>query len=314
MSDSLASVQPRAIVTVASWEPRWTASSAALVAENPGAALHVLYSTRYADWTADSRAAVLATARSAGVAAVETEVDLERPRTAWAAAVATARAIGQANVKTTALDGTTMPREITWFLLHALNELGIDVDYAYVPAGTYGDWLSKESLQPRLVLKRSGILFPDKPTCVVAVSGFDLARLNQLVSFFEPARVEIARQIGERYDNLGRNAPHLSEYTRHARIFDFDSFDLSGASYATLKSRIEPLVPEFNVLLASLGPKASAVTAFEITTELPEVALVYIPSSSYNREYSKGQDMDRRAVRRVRSVRTENISSTAPST
>jgi hypothetical protein len=286
---------------MASWEPRWTASSAALIAENPGVALRVLYSSRYADWTADARSTVLAAARAAGASAVETEIDLEQPRTAWAAAVETARAL-QAEVETVALDGTTMPREMTWFLLHALGELGIDVDYAYVPAGSYGDWLSKESLEPRLVLKRSGILFPDKPTCVVAMSGFDLGRLNQLVSFFEPARVEIARQVGDRYDNLGRNAPHLSEYTRHASFFDFDGFDLSGASHAILKARIEPLLLDYNVLLASLGPKLAAVTAFEITAELPDVALVYIPSSSYNREYSKGEDMTRRTVRRVKRV------------
>ncbi len=290
----------RAIVTVASWEPRWMASVGALLVDNPQAVLHVLYSSRYADWTADVRRDVLAAAQNAGAQASETEIDLERPRTAWQAAVEVTLTLEAAGVTGVALDGTTMPREMTWFLLHALGEVCMDVDYAYVPAGSYGDWLSKESLEPRLVLKRSGILFPDKPTCVVAMSGFDLGRLNQLVSYFEPARVEIARQIGDRYGNLGRNTPQLSENARHADIFDFDGFDLTGASHALLKKRIEPLVPDFNVLLASLGPKLASVTAFEITEELPEVALVYIPSSSYNREYSKGADMARRIVRRIR--------------
>lgn len=297
----MSSVAPaRAIVTVASWEPRWTASVGALLAENPQAVLHVLYSSRYADWTADARRDVLAAARHAGTEASETEIDLERPGTAWQAAVEVTVALHSAGVTGVALDGTTMPREMTWFLLHALGELCMDVDYAYVPAGSYGDWLSKESLEPRLVLKRSGILFPDKPTCVVAMSGFDLGRLNQLVSYFEPARVEIARQIGDRYSNLGRNTPQLSEHARHAEIYDFDGFDLTGASHSVLKKRIELLVPDFNVLLASLGPKLASVTAFEITEEVPEVALVYIPSSSYNREYSKGEDMTRRSVRRIR--------------
>jgi len=289
-----------AIVTVASWEPRWKASVEALLVENPHAMLYILYSTRYADWTAEVRRDVLAAAHDAGTEASETQIDLERPGTAWQAAVDVTVTLHAAGVTGVALDGTTMPREMTWFLLHALGELRMDVDYAYVPVGSYGDWLSKESLEPRLVLKRSGILFPDKPTCVVAMSGFDLGRLNQLVSYFEPARVEIARQIGDRYGNLGRNNPQLSENARHADIFEFDGFDLTGASHAVLKKRIEPLVPDFNVLLASLGPKLASVTAFEITEELPEVALVYIPSSSYNREYSKGEDMARRTVRRIR--------------
>lgn len=292
--------QLRAIITMASWEPRWLTSTAALLDENPGAGLRLLFSARYGAWTSEARKAVLASARKRGIDATEVEVDLERPGTAWVAAVDAARVLAGGGVTRVALDGTTMPREVTWFLLHSLSELGIDIDYAYVPAGTYGEWLSKESLQPRLVLKRSGVLFPDKPTCVVAMSGFDLGRLNQLVSFFEPARVEIARQVGERYGNIARNTPQLSEYARHANIFDFDGFDLSGASHKVLKARIEPLLGDYNVLLASLGPKLAAVTAFEITAELPDVALVYIPSSSYNRDYSKGEDMARRTVRRVR--------------
>ena len=290
----------RAIVTMASWEPRWKASVAALMTENPGAPLHVLFSSRYTDWTAEPRASIVEAARAAGVEVEETAVVLEQPRTAWAAAVQTVKSLREAGVTEVALDGTTMPREMSWFLLHALEEINLEIDYSYVPAGEYGDWLSKESLEPRLVLKRSGILYPDRPTCVVAMSGFDLGRLNQLVSFFEPARVEIARQVGERYENKGRNTPQLSEYTRHAGIFDFDGFDLSGASHTILRERIEPLTADYNVLLACLGPKLSAVTAFEITGELPEVALVYIPSSSYNRDYSKGEDMTRRIVRRVR--------------
>lgn len=290
----------RAIVTMASWEPRWRTSTDALLAENPGAALRVLFSTRYADWTANARDEVLTSARANGVDASQTPVNLEQPRNSWHAAVEAATGLHEAGTTCVTLDGTTMPREITWFLLHVLGEFGIEIDYAYVPAGSYGEWLSKESLQPRLVLKRSGILFPDKPTCVVAMSGFDIGRLNQLVSYFEPARVEIARQVGERYENIGRNTPQLSDYARHADIFDFDGFDLSGQAHALLKMKVKPLIPDYNVLLACLGPKLSAVTAFEIVEELPEVALVYIPSSSYNREYSKGEDMTRRTVRRVR--------------
>lgn len=290
----------RAIVTMASWEPRWRASTDALLAENPGAALRILFSARYADWTAKARSEILESVRAAGVEASETPVDLEQPRTSWQAAVVAATELQGTGVTSVALDGTTMPREITWFFLHVLSELGIDTDYAYVPAASYGDWLSKESLQPRLVLKRSGILFPDKPTCVVAMSGFDLGRLNQLVSYFEPAHVEIARQVGERYGNVGRNTPQLSEYARHADIFDFDGFDLTGKAHAVLRAKVQPLLPDYNVLLACLGPKLAAVTAFEIVDELPEVALVYIPSSSYNREYSKGEDMARRTVRRVK--------------
>ncbi|WP_294003965.1 hypothetical protein, partial [Sphingomonas sp.] len=290
----------RAIVTFASWEPRWKASVRALLSENDGASLRILYSARYTEWTKAARDEMISDARAGGFEVEQTEIDLEQSGRAWREAAAFTIALADAGIEAVSLDGTTMPREVTWFLLHATGELRLTTDYIYVPAGSYGEWLSKESLQPRLVLKRSGVLYPDKPTCVMAMSGFDIGRLNQLVSYFEPAKVEVAKQVGERYGNAGRNNPQLSEYGRRAHIFDFDGFDLSGASHVLLKSRIEPLLPNYNVLLASLGPKLSAVTAFEITEELPEVALVYIPSSSYNREYSKGEDMSRRVVRRIR--------------
>ncbi len=289
-----------AIVTVASWEPRWTASVRALLDAQPNASLHVIYSSHYSDWTREARGEIDAEARAQGMLTSNTELDLDRSGEAWKGLASFAKGLARAGVKHVTLDGTTMPREATWLLLHATGELRLTTDYTYVPAGSYGDWLSKESLQPRLVLKRSGILYPDKPTCVIAMSGFDAGRLNQLFSFFEPARVEIAKQVGERYENVVRNAPQLSEYARQAHIFDFDGFDLDGTSHAALKAHIKPLLSDHNVLLASLGPKLAAVTAFEITEELPEVALVYIPSSSYNREYSKGQDLSRRVVRRIR--------------
>lgn len=168
----------RAVVSVASWEPRWRASVRALWRENKGAKLHVLHSAKYDDWTREARAEILTEARSAEIETTERELDLERPGSTWHDVVAFTTDLLAADVRSVALDGTTMPRELTWVLLHAFGE----VDYAYVPVGSYGAWQSKESLQLRLVLKRSGILFPDKPTCVVAMSGFDLGRLDQLIS------------------------------------------------------------------------------------------------------------------------------------
>jgi hypothetical protein len=290
----------RAIVTVASWEPRWEPSVQALLNENPGASLHILFSSRYKEWTQGARLEMIRRAQLSDRCVDEMELDFEHSGSAWRGIAAFCERLAQAGVGSVVLDGTTMPRELTWFLLHATGALNLETDYAYVPAGSYGEWLSKESLQPRLVLKRSGILYPDKPTCVVAMSGFDLGRLNQMLSFFEPARSVIARQIGDSYGNISRNTPQLSEYARHAEIFDFDGFDLSGKAHSALKDRIAPLLEDNNVLLASLGPKLAAVTAFEITEDLPDVALVYIPTSSYNRDYSKGEDMTRRVVRRVR--------------
>jgi hypothetical protein len=146
------------------------------------------------------------------------------------------------------------------------------------------------------VLKRSGVLLPDRPTAVVAISGYDIGRLNQMLIYFEPRKICIAKQVGDRYENLERNVPSASEFTRHAEFFSFDGFDLTGSSLELLTAKIEPLLDNYNVLLASLGPKLSSVTAFQVTCRFPDVALVYIPSESYNKDYSKGADLDRRVV------------------
>ena len=288
-----------AIVTVASWEPRFLDSSKALIFENPLTPLYVVRSERYADWTEDACRELESYCSSNGSKFFETKFDFEAPGDLWSNVVKFGAQLFDDGVASVVLDGTTTPRELTWYFLHLFGENGIATEFVYVPAREYGSWLSKESLTPRLVLKRSGIVYPDKLTCVVAISGFDIGRLNQLVSYYEPVRVEIARQTGASYDNVDRNAPGLSEYTRHANIFEFDSFDLSGKSHQILKQHIEPLLEDYNVLLASLGPKLSSVIAFEITEQIPSVALVYIPSNSYSKEYSKGADLPGRVRKSI---------------
>lgn len=289
----------RAIVAAASWEPRFISSLQALLDEKRASVAIIVFSAAYEEWTEEARAEAsrICSLHECEYRPVKLNFDL--PGELWKGVVSIGTQLREQGFDNLALDGSTMPRELTWFFLHLADTVGFMVDYHYVPVGSYGDWLSKESLAPRLVLKRSGILFPDKPTCVIAMSGFDLGRLNQVLTYFEPARVEIARQVGDRYENISRNTPQLSEYARQAHIFDFDGFDLGEASREVLRKRIMPLLSEYNVLLASLGPKLAAVTAFEITEEIPSVGLVYIPSSSYNREYSKGADLDARTIHRV---------------
>jgi hypothetical protein len=288
-----------AVVAAASWEPRFVVSLEATLDREGVGELHVLFSERYTEWTVAAREDVRLFANRRGVTYKEMLLDFERPRELWRGVSDLAEQLKANSINHLIVDGTTMPRELTWYLLHMRAEIGLPGDYVYVPAGTYGDWLSKESLPPRLVIKRSGVLFPDKSTCILAISGFDIGRLNQLVSYFEPHKLLIARQTGERYENAIRNIPQLSEYARHADIFDFDSFDVSPSSYQMLSDKIEPFLPDYNVLVASLGPKLSSVTAFELTEAFPDVALVYIPSQTYNRDYSKGAALDRRVVKRL---------------
>jgi hypothetical protein len=285
-----------ALVTNASWEPRFLDSVAATLNGDRPNRVYVLYSAKYQEWTFDARRAARALAQSAGSRFSQIKLDFESPAALWGGVAHTVQRLHRDGVQRFVVDGTTMPREVTWYLLHACAELRIDVRYVYVPVGEYGAWLSKESLRPRLVLKRSGVLLPDRPTAVVAISGYDIGRLNQMLLYFEPRKICIARQVGDRYQNNLRNTPNLSEFTRHAEFFDFDGYDLGGNSYQVLKNAVLPLLNEYNVLLASLGPKLSSITAFQVTAAHPDVALVYIPSETYNREYSKGSDLSRRVV------------------
>ena len=191
------------------------------------------------------------------------------------------------------IDITTMPRDIIWTLLFFLNQRSNKVLIRYYQPNSYHDtWLSKEPYSPRLLLKHSGIIELGKPQCVVIITGFDEERTRQIVSKFEPQKVVLCVQKGEQYNNTQRNEASLHEsICRSVGVTDVSPFEIDcyGTDFgeATI-DRVLSSLSDYNVILASFGPKPSAIGVYKAYQRHTEIALCYVPCKEYNKDYCQG--------------------------
>lgn len=192
------------------------------------------------------------------------------------------------------VDITTMPRDVIWTILFFATQMSnetINIKY-YQPATYNSTWLSKEPLSPRFLLKHSGLMEIGKPTCTVIITGFDTERTQQIVTKFEPQKVVLLIQTGDQFDNEKRNAGNIQkgalkemgkiDVTCHS--IDFYNDDFGGNSIIEILNKLE----DYNIILASIGPKTSAIGAYIAYMHYPAVALCYVPCSKYNVDYCKG--------------------------
>ena len=191
------------------------------------------------------------------------------------------------------IDITTMPRDIIWTLLFYLNHRSNHVSIRYYqPEAYHNTWLSKEPYSPRLLLKHSGIIELGKPQCVVIITGFDEERTRQIVSKFEPQKVVLCIQKGEQYNNSQRNeAARHEAICRSIGVTDVSAFEIDcyGTDFGEdAIDKVLTSLSEYNVILASFGPKPSAIGVYKAYQHHAEVALCYVPCKEYNKEYCNG--------------------------
>jgi hypothetical protein len=185
-------------------------------------------------------------------------------------------------------NSTTTPRNLIWYILHYLADKKINTQFSYFRPEKYSEeYLSRDAKEPKFVLKCSGIVYPDLPTCILVVSGYDEERLFQLKQKYEPKKMLIGRQTGEQYDNKERNY-----FNKHEQIdieyFDFDFYDTSNESVILLSEKLNSFEDEYNIVAASLGPKPSALLLFKLIQIKPDIGLLYIPAGDYSQNYSIG--------------------------
>lgn len=191
------------------------------------------------------------------------------------------------------IDITTMPRDIIWTLLFFLNQRSNQILIRYYqPESYHNTWLSKEPHSPRLLLKHSGIIELGKLQCVVIVTGFDLERTRQIVTKFEPQKVILCIQKGQQFNNANRNGGNQHEQIcRSAGVSDVTSIEIDSYGEDFGKNAINnaiSLLSDYNVIIASFGPKPSAIGVYMAYQEHTEVALCYVPCKEYNKNYCYG--------------------------
>lgn len=191
------------------------------------------------------------------------------------------------------IDICTMSRNLIWALLFFLKEKVQSVDIVYHQPQNYSnEWLSRDAELPRLLFKHSGIVSMEKQTLLVVVTGFDMERTKQLIYFYNPSKVILLIQKPNKFDSNIRNSPqiHADECTKMGVKTEYKMIDNYGDDwgYEIIEKVISDNLPNYNIIVSSLGPKLSAVSVYRAYLKHPEIALTYIPCKEYNVNYCEG--------------------------
>jgi len=288
----------RILLVVAGWEERFLLGSQRDILDFEPSQVLVLFSNEYATWTEGHRASLRLKCNLAGLPYSEHSLDFSDPSVAFPQL---SLVLNDQLPKSTYVrfNGSTAPRDIIWAALHLLSARGDEIEFSYYKVGSYGEWLSRDAEVPRLAMKRSGLMYPDLNTCLVVLSGYDDHRLGQLIRKFEPRKVLVGRQVGHQLGNAERNRPDIRDFGAEIECFEFDCFDPTLNSETLLIERLESLTEDYNIVVASLGPKPSAAILFKVTNKLPSIGLVYIPAKEYNKDYSRGADVDNPCIVKI---------------
>ena len=276
------------VISVAGWEERFVKGlTNDLNRLRPSKVLIFVFED-YRELTNDNRLAISSLAKSLNVEYREIAVTRD-PLNLW-------RAVGSAlgpelSAMSILLNVSTMPREVMWWICLRLENLRSKFSYVYYKPGGYAsDWLTRDTGQPRLVYQLSGISSLGKPTCLLLLTGFDMARAIQIIEFFEPALVIIGVQVGTQFDNHTKNieqSESLRQRAREVRFFELDAMT-SDRGLEAMDNAIAGIRSEFNIVGTSLGPKVSALALYQLARIHKDVALAYAPSREFNPKYSFG--------------------------
>ena len=277
------------IVGVASWEPRFALGMERLLEQWSTTRMLLYFMGEYQSRTADARRRIkqLVTGRH-GVVYEEHQIRFGRPGETWRTLERHMGPRAEAGERVL-MDLTTMPRDVIWSSLFWLEAASVEVHYVYNQPEAYAeDWLARDPNNPRFVFKLAGTMEIDRPTALVAVTGFDENRCRQAIEFYEPMRVVLAAQQGVQYGNDERNVG-LTFATGSVTIerIEVDSFS-KDHGYRALWGYVKRLTDDHNVILCSFGPKPSAVALYRLQRAFPHTALAYIGCKEYNPEYSWG--------------------------
>jgi hypothetical protein len=191
------------------------------------------------------------------------------------------------------LNITTIPRETIWTLFFFLKKQVKTIDYIYFkPIGYCKDWLTKNHKCPRLLFKHSGIFDINKGLSLFIIAGFDNARLEQIVEFYEPSKIVIFYQNGNQFDNRERNKDFEVYKNRYGfcELIDIDTYNVDEATEVILK-KYNQYKDEYNIIIDSQGPKLSALSVYEVYLKSEtKIGLAYVAAKDFNTNYSQGID------------------------
>ncbi len=278
------------LITLLGWEERFTLGINLTIEQANPRQLILLYCSKYTERTARSRQLLEDLCKKKSIEIVNQEFSYNEPVKTW-------NGLKDCFVRhikskeTCLVDITTMPRDIIWTSFHFLTALDARVDYIYYPPTQYSqDWLSRESLTPRLIYQHSGIFEFSRKTALLVATGFDSERTEQLINFFEPEKTLLVFQTGDRFSNIKFNIGKHEFLLK--KSYDIQKLEVNFYSadhgFSLIENEISNSQEKYNWIFCSLGPKLSAVSLYKIHCKYTGTALAYVPSNEYNPDYSVG--------------------------
>lgn len=274
------------LITVASWEERFSAGVERSLGMGGVSKVLCLASERYKTETSASRDRV-------GKACEHSRAVLQTSSFDFEDQVAAFREIrGLVNDGTfrdadeIILDISTAPRSTVWLLLSELSRVRDAVTVRYNRALEYGGWQTAEEGEPRLIINQSGIMYPDLPTCVIMLCGPEISRAEKLCYRFEPKKALILRD--PLAANFGEVRQLPIDHGDTVVEYSFDNKDSSDINVSLLEQYVAPYLDTHNVVAASFGPKLGALVLFKFRQRHPRVALSYVTSGLHNLSATQG--------------------------
>ena len=286
-------------ITTASWEPRFIEGTKRIIASETFSASRCLWFEDYGERTKLVRAEF--SKMVSGIDYREVALQLSSPVVSEGnrpvpSYVNTWMTIHEMMAETLpkmnsfVLDITTMPREALWITLDMLTEAGFPGNIFYHRADRHGDWCGCDPDRPHIVPKLGGVPSLDGPTKLLILSGYDEDRSEQLIASFEPDETLILFQEGIHSENKEKNEnKHRLRFgNRQTICFDSINCYASDWGFARVHEVVSKYAPDSNLILASLGPKTSAVALYRLQRHFPKSSLIYSPCKDYNVDYSAG--------------------------
>lgn len=277
------------LISVASWEDRFELGCKRLLEAHRYSRVLIYYSDEYAEWTRESRAQVQRLCISEKVEYSEELLYGTDPSRTWRETLESS--VGQLQEGTSALvDLSTMPREIIWQTFWFLQYRKCAIRYVYHRPGKYGEWLSRDPDRPRLVYKMSGISRIGSRTALLVLAGYDVDRVRHLVDTFEPELTLLGLQKDSvAPENKERMMEQSEAFKDNKSVHQFwlDAYSVDHG-HGVVASELQRVCQTHNVIMASMGPKLSAVSLYRLHRQHDTLGLVYLPSREFNRDYSKG--------------------------
>jgi hypothetical protein len=136
----------------------------------------------------------------------------------------------------------------------------------------------------------SGISRIGDRTALLVLAGYDVDRVKHLVDRFEPAitLLGLQKQSVDSSNQIRMKAQQEAFKDNTAVVqFWVDAYSYDHGMSA-VSAALEPYHPNHNILMASMGPKLSAVALYQLHRRDETLGLVYLPSREFNLDYSHG--------------------------